>query len=155
MLSVKNIFSINKMAESNDLTWEADNNFIPKYIPEDLKWSEIDELDTRLLRNKCEEFLNNTDLHFAKRHVVNFDMIKNDITEETKKQYQTIDHDEIKRYPVEFQEQICSSIFRNSQRKDMHIQKKTINEHFSSKKPSLGRGRFFKKIKENMYRDSW
>ena len=37
-------------------------------------------------------------------------------------------------YPVAFQEQICSSIFRNSQRKDMHIEKRTINEHFSNKK---------------------
>ena len=86
----------------NDLNWEADNNFIPKYIPGDLKWYEKDGLDTWFLRNKCEEFLNNTDLHFVKRHIVNFDMIKNDVTEDTKKQYQTIDHEEIKRYPVEF-----------------------------------------------------
>ena len=34
------------MAESNDFTWEADNNFIPKYIPADLKWYEKDGLDT-------------------------------------------------------------------------------------------------------------
>ena len=52
------------MAESHDLTWEADNKFIPKYIPGDLKWYEKDGLDTWFLRNKCEEFLNNTDLHF-------------------------------------------------------------------------------------------
>ena len=90
------------MAESNYLNWEADNNFIPKYIPGDLKWYEKDGLDTWFLRNKCEEFLNNTDLHFAKKHIVNFDMIKNSGTEETKKQYRTIDHEEIKRYPVEF-----------------------------------------------------
>ena len=28
------------MAESNDLTWEMDNDFIPKYIPDNLKWYE-------------------------------------------------------------------------------------------------------------------
>ena len=67
------------MAESNDLTWESDNNFIPKYIPGDLKLQEKDGLDTWFLRNKCEEFLNNTDLHFTQRHIVNFDMIKNNL----------------------------------------------------------------------------
>ena len=54
-------------------------------------------------------------------------MINNNVDEQTKEQYQTIDHDKIKQYPAEFPEQICSSIFRNSQRKDMHIEKKTIN----------------------------
>ena len=71
------------MAKSNDSTCEADNNLIPKYIPGDLKWYENDGLDTWYLRNKCEEFLKNTDLHLAKRKVVNFDMIKNEIGEET------------------------------------------------------------------------
>ena len=63
------------MAESNDLTWEADNNFIPKYIPGNLKRYEKDGLDTWYLRSKCEGFLKNTDLHFAERKVVNFDMM--------------------------------------------------------------------------------
>ena len=75
-------------------------------------------------------------------------MIKNEIGEETKNQYQTIDHREIKRYPVEYQEQICSSIFKNADCTDMYIEKNTINEHFSNKNPSLGRGRFFLKKKK-------
>ena len=29
-----------EMAESQDLMWEADDKFIPKYIPGDLKWYE-------------------------------------------------------------------------------------------------------------------
>ena len=69
-------------------------------------------------------------------------MINNNVDEQTKEQYQTIDHDKIKQYPAQFPEQICSSIFRNSQRKDMHIEKKTINEHFPNKKLSFSRGRF-------------
>ena len=52
------------MAESHDLTWETDNKFIPKYIPGNLNWYEKD--------SKCEEFLNNTDLHFKKRHIIKF-----------------------------------------------------------------------------------
>ena len=143
------------MAESNDLTLEATNTFIPKYIAGDLKWYEKDGLETWYLRNKCEEFLNNTDLNFGKTQIINFDMINNKIDEQTKKKYQTIDHDKIKQCPVAFQEQICSSIFRNSQRKHVHIEKKIISEHFSNKKPSLGRGRFLKKIKDDMYCHSW
>ena len=58
--------------------------------------------------------------------IVNFDIIKNDVKEDTLKQYQTIDHDEIKQHPSHLQEPICSSIFWNSNRKDMHIKKETI-----------------------------
>ena len=130
------------MAKSNDLTWEADNNFIPKYIPGDLKWYEKDGLDTWYLRNKCEDFLKKTNLHFAKRKVINFDMIKNEVGGETKKQYQTIDNGEKKQYLVEYQEQICSSIFRNASRKDMFFEKNTVNEHFLNKKNHTGRRRF-------------
>ena len=45
--------------------------------------------------------------------VVNFDMIRNGDKMESKKirQYQTIDHDEIKKYPKHLQQQITSSIF--------------------------------------------
>ena len=52
------------MAESNYLTWEADNNFIPQYVPGNLKWYEKDGSDTWYLQNKCEEFLNDADDHF-------------------------------------------------------------------------------------------
>ena len=82
-------------------------------------------------------------------------MIKNEVSEDKKKQCQTIDHKEIKQYPLEFQEQICSSIFRNSERKHMHVQKKTVDEHFSDKKPSLGGGRFLKKNERQYVLCSW
>ena len=58
------------------------------------------------------------------------------------KQYQQVDHDEIKKYPKHYQEQIMSSIFRNANRKDMNIQKRTVNEHFKNKKISVGRAKF-------------
>ena len=79
------------MAESNQLTWEVDKNFIPKYMPNNLKWFEKDGLETWYRQNKCNDFL--------KIKIVNFDIIKNDVKEDTLKQYQTIDHDEIKQYP--------------------------------------------------------
>ena len=102
-------------------------------------------LETWYRQNKFNGFLNNTDEYFAKMKVVTFDIIKNGVKEDTLKQYQTIDHDEIKQYPTHLQEQISSSIFRNSNRKDMHIKKETIKEHFQNKKVSAGRGQFLKR----------
>ena len=41
-----------------------DNKFIPKYVPNNLKWCERDGLDTWYLQNKCNVFLIDTDEHF-------------------------------------------------------------------------------------------
>ena len=65
-----------KMAESNDLTWEMDNVFILKYVPDNLKWHEKDGIGNFSLSN--------TDLHFKKRKIVNFDIIKNDVDKKKK-----------------------------------------------------------------------
>ena len=128
------------MAEANQLTWEVDNTFIPKYTPNNLKWYEKDRLETWYRQNKCNEFLSNTDNYFRKMRIVNFDIIKNKVEEDKLKQYQTIDHEEIKHYPPHLQEQIFSSIFHNSNQKDMHIQKETIKKHFINKKVCVERG---------------
>ena len=128
------------MAEANQLTWEVDNTFIPRYTPNNLKWYEKDGLETQYRQNKCNEFLSNTDNYFQKMRIVNFDIIKNKVEEDKLKQYQTIDHEEIKHYPPHLQEQIFSSIFHNSNQKDMHIQKETIKKHFINKKVCVERG---------------
>ena len=115
------------MAESNQLLWEVDNTFIPKYTPNNLKWYEKDGLETWFRQNKCNEILNNTDKYFKKMRITNFDIIKNEATEDKMKQYQTIDHEEIKQYPSHLQEQICSSIFRNPIVKTCIFKKKQSN----------------------------
>ena len=115
------------MAESNQLTWEVDNTFIPKYAPNNLKWYEKDGLETWYRQNKCNEFLNNTYEYFKKMRITNFDIIKNEVTEDKMKQYQTIDHEEFRHYPSHLQEQLCSSIVPNSHRQGMHIEKKKNN----------------------------
>ena len=78
-----------------DSTWKADHAFVPKFIPSNLKWYEHDGLDTWYPYNKCNEFLEDTDSHFKNRKIVNFDIINNDETKQTLKQYNTIDDDEI------------------------------------------------------------
>ena len=37
----------------------------------------------------------------------------------------------------------------------MHIKKETINEHFANKRVSTGHGRFIKKIRDDLYAESW
>ena len=93
------------MAES---TWEVNNVFIPKYVPNNLKWYERDGIDTWYLQNKSNEFLENTDLHFKQRKVVNFDIIKNGENDKSIQQYNQLDHDEIKKYPPEYEEEVMS-----------------------------------------------
>ena len=106
------------------------NKFIPKYVPNHLKWYETDGLDGL-----------DTDEHFKKMKVVNFDMIKNKVSQEKRKQYHLIDHQEIMHYWLHIREEIFSSIFRYSYRKDMHITKSTVNEHSKNTNKTVGTGR--------------
>ena len=69
------------MAESTDLTWKVDNTFVLPFVLNDLKWFERDGLETWYRRNKCEEFLQDTDSHFKSRKNVNFHMIKNEASD--------------------------------------------------------------------------
>ena len=92
--------------------------------------------------------------------ITNFDIIKKNVCTEKLKQYQTLDHHKSMQYPPQLREQICSSIFRNANRKDMHIKKETIYEHFNNinnnnKRVGTGRGRFIKKIRDDLYAESW
>ena len=40
------------------------NTYIPDYVPDNLKWCERDGLDTWYRKNKCNEFLEDTDRYF-------------------------------------------------------------------------------------------
>ena len=53
---------------------------------------------------KCEEFLSSTDVNFEKRKIINFDTIKNKVTDKKLKQHQLCNHYEFKNYPQEFQD---------------------------------------------------
>ena len=71
------------------------------------------------------------------------------------RQYQTIDHDEIKKYPKHLQQQITSSIFHNIERKDLYVNGQTIPEHFRNKETSAGRDKFLKICKDTLYEKYW
>ena len=98
--------------------------------------------------------MRDTDEHFKAMKIVNFDMIKNNVSEQSKKQYQQIDHHEIMCYPPKELEEICLSMFRNVNREGMSVKKETIVEHFENKKVILN-GRFNKKINDRVYAEPW
>ena len=54
--------------------------------------------------------------------IINGDKLDKNIIQ----QYQTVDREEIKKYPSEHQHKITSSIFRNIHRKDLHVNNSTI-----------------------------
>ena len=122
---------------------EFDNVFVSLYVSSNLKWYEHDGLDTWHAQ-KCRDFLENTDEHFKQRKIVYFDIINNNkLDEKTLRQYQTVDCKTIKTYPLQHQNNIMSSVFRNIKRKDMHVPKESVKEHFiSNKQKSIGRGKF-------------
>ena len=47
-----------------------------------------------------------------------------------REQYQTVNYDTIKKYPLSEQGRITSSIFRNIDRSDLHVTPAVVNSHF-------------------------
>ena len=86
-----------------------------------LNSSERDGLETWYRQNKCQEFLENTNKHFEQRKIVNFHLINEKLDKKIIQQYQTIDNKKIEQYPIEYRNQIRSSVFRNIQRNDLQL----------------------------------
>ena len=132
------------------------NSFIPKYVQKNLKWYEEDGWITWYDRIKCEEFLEDLDVHFQKSRIVNFDIIhsKTNLPSTKIRQYQTVKHSEILAYPQQQQDEILSSIFR-TKRDNMYVKKETINEHFKKPIKAYGRGCFVQKNRDLHYKEFW
>ena len=143
------------MAEDN-LTQQFDNEFIPFYVPPNVKYFERDGSEIWHRQNKCQEFLQNTNKHFEQRKIVNFDMIKEKLDKKIIQQYQTVDNNKIEQYPIEYRDQIRSSIFRNIHRNDLHVEMSTVKNHFmTNKQKSIGRDKFLKICRDSMYASCW
>ena len=137
------------------------NKYIPDYVPDNLKWYEKDGLDTWYKKNKCNEFLEDTDRYFHNAQIINFDIIRNQkcLPDNKLKQYKTVDYNAIKSYPSLEQTKIISSIFRNINLPDLHVTPDLVENHFQQKKnipqKSVGRGRFLKICRDTMYAKYW
>ena len=51
------------------------NNYIPKYVPEDLRWYEREDLLTCIYQFKYKEFISDPDTSVKNTKVINFYMI--------------------------------------------------------------------------------
>ena len=136
------------------------NTYIPEYVPDNLKWYERDRLDTWYKKNKCDEFLEDTDRYFHTAQIINFDIIRNQkqLPKNKLEQYQTVNYDTIKKYSLSEQARITSSIFRSIDRSDLHVTPAVVKSHFHkniSPKKSVGRGRFLKICRDTMYAKYW
>ena len=144
---------LNYMATFSKICTNAD---IPEPVPDNLKWYEKDGLDTWYKKNKCNEFLEDTDHYFKTKQIVNFDMIRNSnfIPKSKLEQYHTVSYEKIKMYRCA--EQITSSIVRHIDHPDLHVTPELVQSHFKNKKSSsvkktVGRGRFLKICRDTMY----
>ena len=70
------------------------NRFFPKFLPRNLPWKEREGLLTWYEQAKCEQFLQDTDNHFEKLQITNFDIINanGQVSNEKLKQYQAVDY---------------------------------------------------------------
>ena len=122
---------------------KVDNVFVPKFIPNNLKWYEPDGLNTWYEQGKCQDFLDDLDSHFQNLETVNFALIhaKGNLPETKIKKYQTVNHSEFSSYPSDKQGN------KEIKRKYMNVAKESINEHFKKPIKSYGRYHFIKIIK--------
>ena len=138
-----------------------DNKYIPQYGSDNLNWYERDGLETWYRKNKCDNFLRNTDDHFKRTTITNFDMIrqKEKITKDQRKQYHAVDYEEIKKYPQDQQFKIAFSIFRHISSKEIHVSQELIKDHFEKQKllnanRAIGRG-YNVRYNDTMYAKYW
>ena len=136
------------------------NTYIPENVSDNLKWYERDGLDTWCKKNKCDEFLEDTDRYFHTAQIINFDIIRNQkqLPKNKLEQYQTVNYDTIKKYPLSEQARITSSIFRNIDHSDLHATPAVVKNHIHKNnipQKSVGRGRFLKICRDTMYAKYW
>ena len=136
------------------------NTCIPEYVPDNLKWYERDGLDTWYKKNKCDDFLEDTDRYFHTAQIINFDIIGNQkqLPKNKLKQYQTVNYDTIKKYPSVERARITSSIFRSIDRSDLHVMPILVKSHFNKNnipQKSVGCRRFLKICRDTMYAKYW
>ena len=106
------------------------------YIP--TKVTEVYDLNSRLIDMKYNEIMQDLEYHFQNCYITNFDKIhhecRGDKLNFSKKYYETIFHDQVKKNISEVdQEKFISSAIR-SKREDMNFERKLIIEHFNKLK---------------------
>ena len=112
------------------------NNYIPINLRknDNGKNDTFHDLGTRLKQMTFDEIMKDTDYHFENCFVTNFDLINHECRGDTlnfsRKHYETIFSNNIKKnIPEDLQSKFISSAIR-SERRDLHIEKQLLKEHF-------------------------
>ena len=111
------------------------NNYVPLKIQNDRGKENLHDLDTRLKQMTFDEIIRDPDYHFENSFVTDFDLIhhqcRGDSFNFSRKHYETI-------YSSDLKENISKNDLRRdfvssaikSERKDLHIEKQVVEEHF-------------------------
>ena len=110
----------------------AKNKYIPKHIPDNLRWYERDGLLTYIDKLKCDRVLEDPDKHFKETKIINFEIIHQQARNEKifdKKfnKNQTITKERTRLYPKKEQNKFLSSAFRTN-REDIYKECEKLNE---------------------------
>ena len=113
------------------------NAYVPKFMPKDFPWYEMDGLMTWYNQGKCEDLLRDTDKHFQQAKIVNFDIIHRqccweEIPKDLLQYYQTVNDRTVSQCSNTEQDQILSSAFRTD-RTDIFFEQETIKKRFNKK----------------------
>ena len=113
------------------------NAYVPKTVPNGLKCYESNELMTWYNQCKCEHFSRDTNKHFEKAKIVNFDMIYRqycggEVPKNLLKCYQTVNDKSVLQRLTSDQDKILSSAL-GTDRDDIFFEQKTIKKHFNKK----------------------
>ena len=113
------------------------NAYLPRFSLNYLKWYDWDGFMAGYNQCKCKDFLRDTNKHFEKAKIVNFDMIHcqccgEELREDLLKYYQTVNGKSVLQYPSSNQDKILSSAFRID-RDDIFFEQKTKKRSLSFK----------------------
>ena len=102
------------------------NDYIPKYVPEDLPWYEREGLLTYIDQMKYKEFISDPDAAVKNTKVINFDMIHTQCggTPRTHSDnfYQTVREKDVKKMPQKDKKKTVATCIR-SDRKEILLRK--------------------------------
>ena len=128
------------------------NEYIPTKGKTEFKWYEHYLLMPYIDDLKYNEFIENTDEHFQKAKIINFDITQHecngDELEYSKKFYQTIENKDFKDYDNNVKEEALTSAIK-SERKDIFIDRALIEGNVVSNSIFVKRSKLTKKTTDD------
>ena len=133
---------------------EVRQRYIPPYIKDNLKWYEKEGLITYFMQREYQEFKKDRETYINRTKILNFDIIhhvsRGDRLEKCIKEHNTVKKEMLKQMPPSEKYAATVACFRSSN-KNLVIEKKIAEEHFSCRNKNICRtekNRLIKKEQE-------